>query len=327
MADRGARPPGSGLVRGGAFGLAGLLVAVLLGPFLVRNDPDATLDPAVAGLLPPGSRVAVVTLGDGSVLAAERIEPTVAGVRLIRRGETREVEGDARVEHRWFWLGTDRFGRDLLARILDGGRRSLAIGLAALAAAVAAGLVVGSVAGSAGGRSGRWLDRILMRGVDGMLAFPPLLLALALAAFLGPSTATTTLVLAATGWMGASRLVRGEIRALREREFILAARAIGASPARIYFRHLLPNAWTPVLIDAMLRIGDLLLAEAALSFLGFGVQPPHASWGNLLADARGDLGSAWWTTVFPGLAIFATVWFANLVGDGLRDRFDPRAAA
>jgi peptide/nickel transport system permease protein len=321
------RARGLGLMRAGGAGLALLLLAALTAPWLRPHDPDETLDPPAAGLLPPGARVWVVRLADGGALAAQQVERTDDGWRVERLGVERWIAAatlerpDAGPELRRYWLGSDRFGRDLLSRLLDGTRRSLAVGVVALAVAVLAGLVVGSLAGVAGPR----VDQALMRAVDGLLSFPPLLLALALAAFLGPSTWVTTLVLAATGWMSASRLVRGEIRSLRQREFILAARAIGAGPARIFFRHLLPNAWMPVLIDAVLRVGDLVLAESALSFLGFGVQAPAASWGNLLADARGEIGRAWWTTVFPGLAIVATVWCANLLGDGLRDRFDPRA--
>jgi peptide/nickel transport system permease protein len=213
------------------------------------------------------------------------------------------------------WLGTDGLGRDVYSRLVYGARISLLIGVGAVGLAVAVGLALGLVAGWYGG----WVDSLLMRVVDVMLCFPTFFLLLAIIALIGQSVTNIIVIIGLTSWMGVARLVRAEALSLKEREFIQAARVLGLGDARIMWRHLLPNALSPVLVSATLGIGSAILVESGLSFLGLGVQPPASSWGNLLTDAKGTLGVAWWQTLFPGLAILLTVLAFNLLGEGLRD--------
>jgi peptide/nickel transport system permease protein len=217
-------------------------------------------------------------------------------------------------------LGTDDLGRDVLVRILYGARISLLVGFVAVGIATVIGIVLGALAGY----YGRWVDALLMRFVDIMLCFPTFFLILAVIAFLDPSIWNIMIIIGLTGWMGVARLVRAEFLSLRERDFVLAARAIGASDARIIFRHILPNALSPVLVSATLGVAGAILTESALSFLGIGVQPPTPSWGNMLITGKQTLGTAWWMSVFPGLAILITVLGYNLLGEGIRDAIDPR---
>lgn len=217
-------------------------------------------------------------------------------------------------------MGTDALGRDVFTRILYGGRVSLWVGFVAVGISSAIGLVLGLVSGY----FGRVVDEIIMRGVDVMLCFPSFFLILAVIAFLEPSLMNIMIVIGLTSWMGVARLVRAETLTLRERDFVLAARAAGANPARIIFRHILPNALAPVLVSATLGVAGAILVESSLSFLGLGVQPPDASWGNMLTDGKEVLGVAWWLSVFPGVAILLTVLGYNLLGESLRDLLDPR---
>jgi len=219
-----------------------------------------------------------------------------------------------------FPLGTDDLGRDVLVRILYGARISLLVGFVAVGIATSIGVLLGALAGY----YGRWIDSLIMRFVDIMLCFPAFFLILAVIAFLKPSIWNIMIIIGLTSWMGVARLVRAEFLSLRERDFVLAAQAIGAKDARIIFRHILPNAISPVLVSATLGVAGAILTESALSFLGIGVQPPTPSWGNMLIAGKQTLGTAWWLSVFPGLAILITVLGYNLLGEGLRDAMDPR---
>jgi len=217
-------------------------------------------------------------------------------------------------------LGTDTLGRDVLSRIIYGARVSLLVGFVAVGIATLIGLLVGALAGYYGGV----LDQILMRLVDLMLCFPTIFLILAVIAVLGPSIWNIMAVIGLTSWMGVARLVRAEFLSLREREFVVAARALGASDARLIWRHLLPNALTPVMVSATLGVAGAILVESSLSFLGLGVQPPTPSWGNMLTMGKDNIEIAWWLSVFPGLAILVTVMSYNLLGEGIREAIDPR---
>ncbi|MEO8563917.1 MAG: ABC transporter permease [bacterium] len=218
-------------------------------------------------------------------------------------------------------MGTDPFSRDVLSRLLYGTRISLAIGLGAVALSMSFGITVGATAGMAGG----WIDAVLMRLVDAALSVPRILvLILVVSLWDSVGLVSLTLLLACTGWFAVSRLVRAETLAIREREFVLAARALGGSPFRLVVRHVLPNVLAPALVAATLGIANVILLEAGLSYLGIGVRPPAASWGTIIQDGAENVSDLWWLTLFPGLAILVTVFSCNAVGDALRDAFDPR---
>lgn len=310
--------------------LLGLMILLAAGADrLAATDPIEPTDPVVGRFLPPGSSRAIVRLADGSKLLADRARATESGVEIERLGERRliapaEVEsGDpvAALGRRVFPLGTDRFGRDVWSRLLHGARTSLWIGVVAAALALTLGVLVGGIAASAG----RATDALLMRITDALLAFPHLFIVIALAAVFNAGQAVIILILGATGWMGTARLIRAEILGLRQREFVLAANAVGLRRRQVFFRHLLPNALTPVIAYTALRVGDLILVEASLSFLGLGVPAPQPTWGNMIAQGSDVLTTAWWVATFPGAAIAVTVIAFHLVGDGLRAWLDPRA--
>ena len=217
-------------------------------------------------------------------------------------------------------LGLDELGRDILARLLQGARISLMVGIAVVSVSSAVGMLFGSIAGYFGGR----VDDLISRVIDVLMAFPGILLAIALVAVLGPSLVNVVLALSVIGWVGYARLVRGQALRARELEFVQAARACGASSARIVLRHILPTAIPAVVVQATLGMAGAIIAEAALSFLGLGVQPPTPSWGTMLDAGRAHLFDAPHLTIFPGLAIATLVLGFNFLGDGLRDRVDPK---
>jgi peptide/nickel transport system permease protein len=220
-------------------------------------------------------------------------------------------------------LGTDALSRDILARTVHGARVSLGIAAVAVVVSVLLGTLVGALSGYAGG----WIDTVTMRLVDAGLAIPRLIMLLLLVlVWERIPVVTLAVIIGATGWLGTSRMVRGEVLRLRELEFVTAARALGASGPRIIFRHLIPNTAGPIAVSATLGVADVILLEAGLSFLGMGVQPPTPSWGGMILEARPELLSAPWTSLAPGIAILVTVLAVNLVGDALRAAVDPRTA-
>lgn len=223
------------------------------------------------------------------------------------------------------WFGTDNLGRDIWARIVFGARVSLAAGIISQTIAVLLGVSLGLIAGF----YGRWVDDVVMRLADITLAFPTLLLLIAMVAALEPSILVVFVVIGLVGWAGMARLVRGQVLVVRQLEFVHAARALGARDRRVLLRHVLPSVVAPVVVAATLGMAGAIMAEASLSFLGLGVQAPTPSWGGMIADARdlGQLRTAPWTSIVPGLAIGATVLGFNLLGDALRDALDPRALA
>ena len=223
-------------------------------------------------------------------------------------------------------LGTDEVGRDLLSRLMFGARISLTVGITATLMEILIGTILGAIAGYYGG----WVDYIIMRVTDVFLSIPLLPLLLVLTAIVAASSSKASLsfgviviIIGALTWPSVARLVRAQFLSLREREYTEAARAVGNNDARIIFRHLLPNSMAPIIVQATLDVANVIVLESTLSFLGFGIQPPTASWGNMLSNAISNLQVAWWAAVFPGLCILVTVLSINYMGDGLRDALDP----
>ncbi|NMB45699.1 MAG: ABC transporter permease [Firmicutes bacterium] len=227
------------------------------------------------------------------------------------------IQSPPSAEH---WMGTDDLGRDTLTRLLYGSRITLVVALAATAIGVLVGVVLGGISGYYGGL----IETLIMRFIDIMLSFPTLFLLIILSAYMKTTVLGIVSIIGFTSWMGIARLVRGELLALKAKEFVEASHAIGAKDARIIFRHLIPNAMGPVIVAGTLNVGYAILYESSLSFLGVGIQPPAASWGNMLTNAQSYVMNAPWLAFWPGIFIFVTVLCFNFVGDGLRDALDPK---
>ena len=218
------------------------------------------------------------------------------------------------------WLGTDDQGRDVASRLIHGCRISVSVGFVAVGIYVLVGIVIGGMAGY----FGSWIDMVVSRLIEVVICFPVFFLILTVLAFIGPSIYNIMIVIGLTSWTGIARLVRGEFLKQRSQDYVQAARVVGGSAQRIMFRHILPNSLAPVLVSATFGIAGAILIESSLSFLGFGVQPPTPSWGDLLSQSRNYIDIAWWLNFFPGVAIFMTITALNVVGEGLVDAIDPR---
>jgi peptide/nickel transport system permease protein len=262
--------------------------------------------------------LSVLLLMGGAAVLAPQLAPWDPGRQmLLKRLKPPMWQERGLREHP---LGTDHLGRDILSRILYGGRISLGVGLTAVTLSALIGVTLGLLAGFFGGRA----DAFIMRIADVFLAIPYILLAMGVVFALGPSLLNVILVMAVTRWVQFARIVRADVLSIREREFVAGARARGNRPLRLLLHHVLPNALTPIIVVATLELAFMIIYESALSFLGLGVQPPTPTWGWMLADGRNYIATAWWLATFPGLAIMLTVLAVNLLGDWLRDTLDPR---
>lgn len=312
--------------------LFGLIALVgLSAPLWVPYDPNEQLDPFSGRLRAPGTSLEVVRFHDGRTLLADSVAVQDGELVMDRLGRidrvplpqvaNRSVTGVG--ERRLFVLGTDKLGRDVLSRWALGAHVSLLVGLLAVALAMTVGVLVGAAAAL----GPRWLDGVLMRGVDGLLAFPTIFLLLALSSVVPRGTLVLVLLLGGVGWMGVSRLARAEIASCSRRDFVQAARGLGATETRVFLRHILPNVATPLSVAATFRIGTTILAEAALSYLDLGIAAPNPSWGSMINSGRSVLSEAWWIAGFPALSLVLTVVSVTWIADGLRDALDPRRRA
>lgn len=303
-------------LRSGLVAMALIVGACILGPLFLPELPAS--DPVHSALLPPGSAVTALMLDDGTTLVGPELSRsadtvTIGGDRRQRTVDRTQVSETRRFR---FWLGSDRFGRDVLRLLLTGGRISLAIAALSALLALSVGVAVGIAAGATGGL----VDTALMRSVDALMAFPVLFLMILAAALFRPGPTLLIVLLGLSSWMGLARLVRGQVLSLRSRPFVLAARASGSPPHRIAVLHYLPNLVGPVSQDTALRIGDLVIAEATLSYLGLGVPATIVTWGSMVADGHRVMLDGWWLAAFPGLAIAWLVIGLALIGDGLQQR-------
>ena len=316
------------MIRTGATVLSLLLLIGLAAPWLAPYDPTEQIDAVAGRHLAPFTIMPAVELEHGVWKLADRVERTADGLRFERLGQVyyyteHEVENltaDGVADRRVFVLGSDKFSRDVLSRLIHGARASLMIGILSVALAMLIGVAIGALAAL----GGRFLDGLLMRLVDGIQTIPWIFLMITLTAMFPPDTKALILLLGMTVWPGISRLTRAELLSLKQRDFVHAARGLGLGEVRILLRHMLPNALTPLLVAATLRVGNMILLEASLSYLGFGVQPPQASWGNMISDGQDYLLSAWWVSTFPAIALIIAAVSIHLLGDGLRDALDPR---
>ncbi len=299
---------------GGGTALLAVILAALVGPPL-RADVPA--DQQGAALLSPLTTVTVVTLADGRALVSPRVDASPDQLKVYRDRwiDTVDRRDVLSVSRYRFWLGSDRFGRDVLTRLLLGGRLSLAVAAMSLLIALGLGCTIGIAAASRGGI----VDTVLMRFVDAVLAFPIVLLLILAVTMFEPGPHMLVLILGGASWMSLSRLVRGQVLSLRHRPFILASRAAGTPWHRRWLWHYAPNLAGPVSQDAALRMADLVLAEATLSFLGLGIPPTSPSWGGMIADARHVIPDAWWLAVAPGLALVVVISSLAAISDGIQD--------
>ena len=303
-------------------------LAVFLLPWPTPYDPNEQLDSVGGGSLPPLSHRYAVELDHGVWRLAEEVERTAEGLRIRRLGDheilqieqVRNLTASGVSASRFFLMGSDKFGRDVFSRWIRGARISVTIGILSVALAMSIGVLVGAAAAV----GGPWVDGLLMRLVDGLLAFPWFFLIVALGALFSTHTSVLILLIGGTTWMSIARITRAEVSSLEKRDFVLAARSLGVDTWHLFRRHLLPNILPTLLVAATLRVGNVILFEAALSFLGFGVQPPDPSWGTMIAEGRGELFNTWWVVAFPAISLTLTVLAINLLSDRLRDLLDPR---
>ncbi len=313
-----------------ALGLIGVMFAVSYFAPVIANDKPLymrwegrTYFPALSDLFPFGLVLrypSLRSLDFGRVRESETVPRLMPPVPYSPY-ETRLAERLSPPTRR-HWMGTDDLGRDVCSRMIHGAGVSLKVGFVAVGIALVIGLLVGSLAGYYGGV----VDVLVSRLIEVVMCFPFFFLILAVIAFLPPNIFNIMVVIGITRWTAIARYARGEFLKIKQQDYTQAARALGASDRKIIFRHILPNSITPVLVTATFGIANAILIEAALSFLGLGIQPPFASWGGILSTAREFIGTAWWLATFPGLAIFVTVTAYNLAGEGLRDATDPRLA-